>query len=393
MDERFVLNPFGIGKLTGQIHAGDLFNVYTAELCDQEVAIKVPSPNGKEYYGADYSGIQTSVWRGSVEKGNYERVGWTGAGLSSMELGIRMLMIEGQLINWTNGAWNHNVIGMGTWDGLSGINKMSIYKHVPEPDRFVPVMVMPLYKAQAFSAFSNKEKREMFPGILPALWDALCAMDHGDLAESNILLDDDLTRFHLVDPGVLLASLALTPAREEQRTEEYWYASEFCFFTTNAANYPLIPPYADLDSHNWGNCEGWFSMILDSPHYWPGESLFSPLSRVPTVTGGKIEKRIKPSAQDLLALGIMYFRILSGRELFLGRPVMGDRPAWECDFGELYGSDNRLTPLFEVCKALDEGYILKELESIEIAKKEFVLAHALLNLRINTKEDLMALLD
>jgi serine/threonine-protein kinase RIO1 len=57
---------------------------------------------------------------------------------------------------------------------------------------------MPDYEAIPFSKLPVVSKRSLFPQMLPALWDALCSMPHGDLSESNILISQKQNIFHIM---------------------------------------------------------------------------------------------------------------------------------------------------------------------------------------------------
>ena len=110
----------------------------------------------------------------------------------------RFLINEYQIINRLGNAWNHQPIGIGTWDGLSNCHDekqnytlRDITKSPPVVSlfRFAPVIVMPFYDAIPFTDLQQVQKKKFFPLILPSLWAALCQGVHGDLSESNILID------------------------------------------------------------------------------------------------------------------------------------------------------------------------------------------------------------
>jgi hypothetical protein len=62
-------------------------------------------------------------------------------------------------------------------------------------------------RAIPLSSVPHSSKRQLFPRMLPACWDALCVAHYGDLSESNLLISENFDRFHIIDPGVLLSSI------------------------------------------------------------------------------------------------------------------------------------------------------------------------------------------
>jgi serine/threonine protein kinase len=218
--------------------------------------------------------------------------------------------------------------------------------------------------------------------LLPALWDALCIMSHGDLSESNILINFEKNIFHLIDPGILLTS----PIYGDL------YVNYESIFTTNGANYPLFPPFINLRIPPTQKNINSVINLLNQLHFWGNNretNIFNVNYRCSN-SFSNLAPNLTPTVPDLLALGIMYFRILTGKELFLGREILPNKPAWECIFGEhpeVYG-------IYEnVCKILGQNYINNELNKYNFTLSERNLLSSLLNLEISSREQLLNLVE
>jgi len=388
---RFNLSPFGKGIVREIIHKGNLFTIYRVEISGQEICIKAPSvfSNSREIYGSNFYGIETSIYSGSNQL--IENLDAT---TEKNEWIFKILLLEGELVRWTNGAWNHWVIGFGTWDGLSGCHNKNIdYENQDNswsPYRFIPIMLMPHYPAIPLSAFSFQEQRELFPRILPSLWDALCAMHHGDLSQSNILINKNENIFHLIDPGVVLSSTA----------SENMYANNRSIFTTNAANYPLIPPFKDIsdfaqfgDNNVHTDLLQFLKSLICSPHFRNLDvGIYDLSSRQLSWTKNSIQvnSTSTPHPADLLALGIIYYRILTGNDMFLGSGIM-EKPAWQGEYGELFGgTHDSVNDHYErIIDFLAKGYIDSEIDRYQLKREEKKLVYSLLNLRLLSKNDLL----
>lgn len=377
----FNLSPFGKGSVKEIIYRGKLYSVYRADLSGREICIKAPSPilNPGALFGSHFYGIDTSLYHGGnicVEKLEY--------GSELTEWLSRILLLEGELIRATQGAWNHSIIGFGTWDGYSGCHDSVSDDTFWAPNRYMPVMVMPYYSATPLSSLPVSEQRMLFPSLLPALWKALCVMHHGDLSTGNILFNQKEYIFHLIDPGVILSSTA----------SGNMYSNKSTIFTTNAANYPLLPPF--VDSARLGPAP---SQILPSDlmqiidqlvfrgiHDLSSRSFSwnnSSLRAVPTTV---------PHCSDRLALGILYFRLLTGEELFLRHGVL-DNPVWQGVFGQVDG-DSPASIKFQYQKMaslLTNGYIDAQIDRYPMTRGEKNLVRALLHLQITNENDLRGL--
>ncbi|BAY11808.1 hypothetical protein [Calothrix sp. NIES-2098] len=370
MLNKFNISPFGEGIVTEILHQGKTFNLYRANLCGKDVVLKTPSPHvtGEDIYA--YNSYSTSEIFVTSELGIDKVFDHPNDLLDPIKVATWILLVETQLINWTRGRWNHSIIGLGTWDGLSQIHGNKEVYNTSEPLdlRFLPVLIMPDYEATPFSKLPAYSKRLLFPQMLPALWDALCYMHHGDLSESNILISQKQNIFHIIDPGVVLAS----------DSGKLFGLQEQYIFTTTSANYPLLPPYLG-DSKAVG--------IVECLKYFGRE--MKPSNRIPAPSLSEVQQQSNPSMSDLLALGIIYYRILTGKEIFLGQDILPDKPAW------LHSYMSPQFPQWEiyhrVLDFLSNHYIDRELDKSTMSNSERKLVYALLNLEIHNKNDLLRL--
>ncbi len=372
MVSKFNISPFGEGTVTETLHQGKTFNLYRAKLCGQDVVLKTPSLHltGDDIYARKmYSSSETFVTSELGINKVFEHFDYH---LDPIKVATWILLVESQLINWTKGTWNHTIIGLGTWDGLSLIHgSEDIYISEPLDLRFLPVLIMPYYEATAFSKLPSYSKRLLFPQMLPALWDALCCMHHGDLSESNILISQQQNLFHIIDPGVILSS----------NSDKYFGEREQYIFTTTSANYPLLPPY----SHEFNGV----GIVNSLRRHRPLTRDFQRINHLLGTSLSEVQRRSKPSAPDLLALGIIYYRILTGKELFLGQSILPEKPAW-------LNSDaifERLDTIIyeQVIECLSNHYIEQELNKNTITSSEKKLVSALLNLEVSDKNELLRL--
>lgn len=285
--DRIVINPFGVCESIAPLHGGTLFDLFAGRLGPTRVCLKFPkSPPS--------SG---GCYEGRIEHGS-ELFGETGLAASPRPEDLALLLqLEVETIRRTRGAWNHSVIGLGA---------------IAETSQ--PVSVMPFYEAAPLSSLTADEKRVLFPRMLPSLWDALSIQPHCDLSEDNILIDKRNNRFILIDPGVYLGDAA----------------GERVLFTTNAANYPLLFPYAHVTLNAWHENRS-LSEIPTVPFLqWeqPSQSRIEQggvdLLDVPVA-------RARPAAPDLLAVGLMLHSILNGEPQTVLR-FAEQGPAWAGPF-------------------------------------------------------------
>ncbi len=436
--QEFTLNPFGSGTIKQTLHQGHMFTLYLAELCGREVCLKTPVifPRGgfsqSEYYCHRFS---ETFWGGHTWNPELETIDGLRSSLTPedrLQIAMGMLAIENQIVQSTEGAWNHSIIGQGVWDGLSGYPNQRYSSELPTEDesnarlfcaRFMPVLVMPYHRATRLGDLPKIEQRKLFPRMLPALWSALSHTYHGDLSETNILVQPDYTQFHLIDPGIMLASIG-TCASNTFFGDDYFSS----ILTTNAANYPLLPPFNNAVANNINNQSanalvnlqdylrelskkrehefidmpaadyGIFNLDHPTPQWKYGERSCISLSRIPWPSGEATKHQSSPQTRpfpsDLLALGIIYYRILTNEDLFLGREILPDRPAWQGDLpsGLMDPQDGSIFETYRrVANTLSENYIARELDKHSLDPMENRLANALLNLQIRDRNHTLEL--
>ncbi len=410
MEQTFTISPFGTVKIHKELHRGKLFTIYQAELEGQLVCLKTPSaslipdstPAG--FFKADYSiseGSEVFV-RGRICPGLSEVPrNPVNSNKSREELDLLngFVINEALLIAWSQGAWNHQVLGLGTWDILttslhSDHGGFSATQEVSE-SRFLPVLVMALHQATPLAHLPREEKRVLFPRMLPALWVALSKLYHADLSETNLLLQLDQQKFHLIDPGVIITSSRTGPTGGLVLQDEI----QMSYFTTTAANYPLLAPFEDP---NLDSSISSFYQATDLLTYlrllvvgWRTDNIHSLVARRPQELTQAPAARARPNPSDLLALGLIYFRILTGEELFLGRPIMPQTPVWMTEWN--YSSPSFKSSLREgyrrVLEQLENNYFTRELDSYSLKQAERKLVLALLNLEISDYTQLMRLVE
>jgi hypothetical protein len=201
---------------------------------------------------------------------------------------------------WDAGNWSHLAKGKG----------------VPARDwseRLRPILVTPWHAGQDLGALPREEQRVVFPRMLPALWDALLVARHGDLSPSNLRLLSDRQRFAVLDPGIQLSSSDLTFGGCN--------VDELDLFITNTGSYPVLHPCmtsvmlskppVGLEPHGLAGL-----LSMGSPPLRPRVEMPDDCFR----------KRPGPPPADLLAVGVIYFVILTGTHPFYRKGF--DAPAW-----------------------------------------------------------------
>jgi serine/threonine protein kinase len=228
--------------------------------------------------------------------------------------------------------------------------------------------------------------------MMPALWDALVAARHGDLSAENVLVDLERGRFVLIDPGVCLWSLTSSGADDQHDWMDHRVA-----FTTTPASYPLLPPTYEapgegleglgLDAHLrvLGRLGGSFMVgpIIGTAWFRPGDREIERaiVRKTLELEGPPRSEDPRPPAADLLAVGILCFRALTGRHPW---PRLAERPLWVGAFGEGAG-DPWLAE--QTAAVLEEGLPTPD----GATEAEADLCRALLGLEIRDREHLFTL--
>lgn len=251
-----------------------------------------------------------------------------------------LLYDEARRVLATEGAWNHTVIEYGR-------------AHVrgPSIDSIYNAVLMPAHAGLPLSRLSRDTQRDLFPRMLPALWRALLEHAHHALTPEHLIVSPDGAHFAITSPGT---SANLSEPADDDEFAYYW-ETETLFRTSDARHYPLLAPHSDLRMREGLDradlCAYQMSLFaLDAAaaagvrevaelpmcaslggHY---PSDYSWISFVRGFWRGDITSwsraleeqapaELLPPAADMLAVAIMYYRILTGRE-----PFELDAPAW-----------------------------------------------------------------
>jgi len=260
-----------------------------------------------------------------------------------------LLEIEAGIIAATGKAWNHRSLGVGRVLAERSDGRT-------DPREWSRALVLPRHDGFTLEAVEIGKRASLFELMLPALWTALCASPHGDLNEANLIIDPDRSRFHLIDPGVRKTSWWAAAPTSWVLRDEVWNA----VFITTAANYPILHPAFSGDDarraaissqrqdrdepEEFGRDLFHEDLFLDptDPQQWhpsistPPANLFALLEfQAIALSAGCVgvqashrQPAAQPNPADLLALGIMYYRALTGAEAFLGPTALLDTPAW-----------------------------------------------------------------
>jgi hypothetical protein len=381
-----IISPFGPVAVTTPLHVGLAFEVWEVERGGARFCVKTPSrAGGAGGFASRAMGIATSLWGGSTRPGVEDVTAHQG-------LGELLLALEAEAIRQSAGAWNHEVTALGAWDGPDDAWHLSYGPSAPP--RWRMALVTPRHPGADFGALAPERQRRLLPRMLPALWEALTRAPHGDLSPANIVVSPDERRFVLIDPGVVLRSHSSRPGAAGGSMDDA------CFFTTNAECYPFLPPTycapqgaeaAPLEEHlallAWAvhNSSG---PVIGTDRPLRGEELavVSALSGRPLFAGAP-PSGPRPRVADLAALGVIYYRLLTGRHpLWLAAP---GAPLWSGGFGERLDS-----PLPAYLARPDAARFAPPCElAAGLSRAESDLALALLGNRVLGPEHLRALVE
>jgi hypothetical protein len=371
------LPPLGRVEVEGRLHAGRSFDVWAVRHEDRDLCVKTPGCATSRGFRSDATGFETSLWGGST--GEIAEAG------DLVDPGV-LLTLEAERIRATGGAWNHDVVGLGYWhpDPPRGRDESA--------PRWLPALVMPHHPGATLASFPPEQQRRLVVGMMPALWDALVAARHGDLSAENVLVDLERGRFVLIDPGVCLWSLTSSGA-----DDQYDWMDHRVAFTTTPASYPLLPPTYEapgegleglgLDAHLrvLGRLGGSFMVgpIIGTAWFRPGDREIERaiVRKTLELEGPPRSEDPRPPAADLLAVGILCFRALTGRHPW---PRLAERPLWVGAFGEGAG-DPWLAE--QTAAVLEEGLPTPD----GATEAEADLCRALLGLEIRDREHLFTL--
>jgi hypothetical protein len=321
-------------RLTERLRTGARYEIWDGELGDERVCVKVPvlAPSTPSLYSMNHSLVVHSEAFSDGITQPFQPGG---------ELLGDLLEIEARIIAATGNAWNHRSLGVGRVlaqhsDGGSDAREWS------------RALVLPRYDGFTLDTVEIGKRASLFERMLPALWTALCASPHGDLNEANLIIDPEHPRFHLIDPGVRKTGWWAAERTPWVLRDEVWNA----VFITTAANYPILFPVFGGDDARRAAIASPFDEDLfpDSAiaHQYiqikaaaagqtvvttPPANLFGLLEVHAAACsfgylGVQSHHVAQPSPADLLALGIMYYRALTGAEAFLGPTALLDAPAW-----------------------------------------------------------------
>ncbi|MEZ4449698.1 MAG: hypothetical protein R3B09_09470 [Nannocystaceae bacterium] len=278
-----------------------------------------------------------------------------------------MLESEAERIAATRGTWNHAVHGLVAAE--------------IEGER-APALLMEWHEGDRLGALAPALQRALLPRMLPSLWRALAAARHGDLHPDNLILSPGRERFHLIDPGALVG---------HTRREEPGYERRLGF-VTNAEHYPILPPYyaPDLRLARGDGLRGHWERYKASVSL----SRFAPA--IPTAYANVMMRAVDPARgdftadplapieepcpADLLALGVLYYRLLTGAPAF---PELA-APGWS----GLSSIDDRIFGAEGVEAALDRGVLPPRALAADVTAAEERLALALLDLQVPSREAL-----
>src|SRR5262245_17056248 len=278
------------GRLERRVAAGALFDVYQAVLSDgRAVAVKIPAAQVDRPRAPLFSAFASIIFsrlhsvRGGIHCARL-------VDLCDTTTQARLLAEEAARITASRPWWSHDVIYCGP-ALLPG-------------DTGVPALVTPWHDGDAFGALDRAAQRDLFPRMIPALWRALAAAPHGDLHPRQLIVHEAEGRFVFIDPGVELFI---------DHTRETGDGDTELAFLTNHEHYPVVTPYY-ASTHTTAHPREHFRSFIGASGGFEvpiGPHAFAVGPVVPAVHDGTA-----PRVADLLALGVIYYRVLTGRHPF-----------------------------------------------------------------------------
>jgi hypothetical protein len=288
------------GRLERQVAAGALFDVYRATMADgRRAAVKLaaaePSDHAQRLFGAFTSIVFTRLF--SIRG----RLGPASAEPHGPATPACVLALEAERIAASEPWWNHSVITQGLVTISGG-------------DAPIAALVTPWFDGDAFGALDRATQRLLWPRMIDALWRGLAAAPHGDLHPGQIIVAPAHDRFALIDPGVEWLIDETLPSGDGN-TE--------LVFLTNAEHYPIVPPYF-VSPYPVASRQQLFETFIATKCGTETPMGRNAAACGPVVPGALDES--EPRVADLLALGAIYYRVLTGRHPFYNE--RRSEPAW-----------------------------------------------------------------
>lgn len=368
-------------RLLRQIHEGRRFDVFEVQMDDRRLALKVPARPigpGYEHAGAVFhatrilGGVST-VWNVMAYAGSRGPT-WHNHDREKDPTAIAEAFLEDEArrLRAVGPHWNHTALDlircdMSPCEGLLGL-------------------IMPWQTGNPLAALPRATQRRLLPRMMLSLWDALSAGLHGDLHGDNVLVSPTEDRFALIDPGAIL----LHHGGEDGASS----GSDHLTFVTNADTYPVLPPYSQTPPLRQGSLLTHWESFLRSltlfdfaPPFKAGEHTIGvAVSRwsgrflidVPAPRG-------EPHPADLLAVGVLYYRALTGAHPFYDDAFT--KPAWT----GVACVDNHITGDEGATHRLARGALRPSALDPTVHPAEDALALALVHLNVPVRARLLEL--
>jgi len=312
------INPLGRVSELELLSAGFMFDVYGGRLDGEPVCVKVPAKTMSLHerairerlsvtrsfvfykpwtpHGAN-TPLKTQLIHTSHDPGD----GDVPPGLSAA-----ILTTQAHVLGRTGAAWNHCLIGLGIW-GDADYGRAMPDDGIPYPKSIYPeagpalppALVMERAAARPLSSYPLADQNRLFKKALPALWRALAAHPHGDLKPEHILVSEDGATVHLIDPGVCLSW---------QQSYDRDTDAVVQLITTNPAHYPVLRPQFQA-----GPVPAWRRSLVEIADYLADDHHWLNAEWMSEPADGK--PGAQPDCADMLALGIIHYRILTGQEV------------------------------------------------------------------------------
>lgn len=382
-------------RLTELLRPGPRYEIWAGDQDGERVCVKLPAVNrgATSLYSMNHYLSQGSETFSGGNTQPYQ---------PDRELLGDLLEIEAHTIAQVGKAWNHRILGVG---------RVLRDEGDADPREWSRAFVMPRYDGFTLGSVEVGRRAALFEEILPALWRALSESPHGDLNEANLIVDPVRSRFHLIDPGVRRTAWWATDPSSMGLRDQVWNAA----FITTQANYPVLQPIfaaddarramtlpdskdGDLDRFDDDLYLYYDQLTTDNDDLFGMVESHALVSRL-GVLGVKARHRetaTHPDPPDLLAMGIIYFRALTGDEAFLGPTGLLPAPAWVGPHPRM-GTPGQVTrgPIAETYERLAQalpGWIDARVNDFRIPRNKRGLLRGLLTLQVRSTRELHQLL-